>query len=166
MTTKYENYSASEGADGIADNGTDYFQTFTPQISHTISSVKLTCRKVDPTGAGTAKVSIRNTDGGGLPTGGDLSVHSVNTNTLPSSYSLFEFVLDTPIVLIAGITYAIVCHQTNTDNAWQWKVDFTTPTYSRGTSGYIVGGTATDENYDADFEEWGNRLFIPKVTII
>lgn len=130
-------------------------QTFTPTVTHTITSVKLIIyRKTSP---GTVTVSIRATDVNGQPTGTDLCSGTTNGNTLPTGppYDLREITFGVGYQLTAGIKYAIVVRVAAASVRWRF----------RNTSGYANGQVEQSDNsgstwvsysaFDCMFEEWG-----------
>ncbi len=87
-------------------------QTFTPATAHGCKKVSLyTHRYGDLTGVNLT-VSIRNTDGSGHPTGGDLVSKTVDANSISTDYAWVEFEFATPASLLASTKYAIV-----------WRID-------------------------------------------
>ena len=156
---RYEYYIT--GDDGVAGfYGTDWVtQTFTPSISHTITSVKL---KVFRGGSpGILTVSIRATDGVGKPTGSDLCLGTTDGDTLTTNIAgeWRMIALWSGYDLVATTKYAIVIRAINGSdgNAVAVRVDTTTPTYAGGSHGFSLdsGDTwALAENYDWMFEEW------------
>lgn len=135
-------------------------QTFTPSVTHTITSVKL---KLFRNGLpGTITVSIRATSGG-QPTGTDLCSGTTNGDTLTTSAPGVwrEIALGSGYGLSAGTTYAIVIRATSGDssNYVLWRVDGSSPTYGGGM--YLLSSNSgsswtSGASYDLMFEEWGN----------
>ena len=132
MATLYENYITGDtDSRGLGLN--DWVaQTFTPSISHTVTSVKL---KLWRGLCGTVTVSIRATDAGGKPTGADLASGTIAqaTITTVSPGAWYEVLLGDGTALIASTKYAIVVRapNANTDSSLQWRID-TTGAYTGG----------------------------------
>ncbi len=156
---KYQYYSA--GDDGDKDSfGINWLgQTFTPEVTHLISKVKLKLFKVgDP---GTSIISIRTTVAG-KPTGADLCSGSiVDTNiTVDTNGEWYEITLGDGFELQVGVTYAIVLRSPDGDgsNKISWRTDGSSPTYSGGLQvGSSDSGVDWDtfSGVDCMFEEWG-----------
>jgi hypothetical protein len=76
-----------------------------------------------------------------------------------------EVTLGAGAPLSAGVEYVIQCRPDAPDanNYLQWRGQYTTPTYTRGTfvSSSDGGSTWTVYNYDCNFEEWGG-VFVEK----
>lgn len=116
MATLYENstweYSESAGIRNFYATFW-YAQTFTPQITHDISSVKLSLARQPGELPGTITVSIRNTTAG-KPSGNDLCSGTTTGNDLPElgwpspAPEEREITLDSNPTLAAGTKYAIV----------------------------------------------------------
>lgn len=83
-------------------------QTFTPSASHDCKKVALHIQRVDDLAGVSLIVGIRNTDGSGHPTGGDLTSKVVSANSISTDYGWVEFEFDTPASLSAETKYAIV----------------------------------------------------------
>ncbi len=174
MATLYERYN-SEG-DAVSDNASFSANwdamTFTPSISHTITSVRLYMRRDGS--PGTMTVSIRATSGG-EPTGSDLDgiTGTTNANTLPAypaGREWREVTLGVGIALTAGIKYAIVirCAGNSSSNQTRWGTDNSSPTYAGGEhynsadSGSTWNPTGTHS--DDLFEEYGEPIGTSTVT--
>jgi prepilin-type N-terminal cleavage/methylation domain-containing protein len=112
----YENNTQDDDIDNLCGSDAWKAQTFTPQISHNINSVKLKLtRGPDPYGdaAGcTFTASIRATDGFGLPTGGDLTSATLPcSSVLPDNSwasNIYTFNFGVGYNLSAGVKYAII----------------------------------------------------------
>lgn len=82
-------------------------QTFTPQQPQTIASITLPLRR-DGT-PGTITISIRATDADGHPTGPDLTLGTIDGDTLPTAHpGEWRFFDLTPLLLDEYVKYAIV----------------------------------------------------------
>lgn len=160
MATKYESYEdtmqAYSSAYGVHWKG----QTFTPQISHTITSIFLYLEKVDT--PGDLVVSIRATSGG-VPTGGDLTSGTLVEAAIPASFGWASLGV-TAYALTAGVMYAICWRATagtSTSDCIRHGMD-TPGLYTRGT--YIdsddSGANWYDygAQYDALFQDWGTAI--------
>ncbi|NTW31247.1 MAG: hypothetical protein HGB12_01205 [Bacteroidetes bacterium] len=158
---KYEYYIINNNGDaGVY--GTEWrSQSFTPAVSHQITSVKIKAYK---TGSpGTLTVLLKNTDGNGKPTGSDLTTGTIDANsfTTASAGDWYEISLAT-YNLSANTKYAIVLKAVAGDgsNYVYWKLALT-GAYTGGTylNSSNSGTTWSDNtNMDAMFEEWGVPL--------
>uniref|UniRef100_A0A6M3KJQ9 Uncharacterized protein n=1 Tax=viral metagenome TaxID=1070528 RepID=A0A6M3KJQ9_9ZZZZ len=82
-------------------------QTFTPDTTHIIGSVKLKMLRVDT--PGTLTVSIRATDGSGHPTGPDLCSGTMDGDTISAvTPTLYTIYIESGAELTAAVKYAIV----------------------------------------------------------
>ena len=134
--TLYENYAINDD-----DYRTVYdiqwrAQTFTPSTPHKITSVDLKIARIDT--PGTLTVSIRATDGYGLPTGGDLCSGTYDADTLGTDTSASCPWTNIPFSVYADLEstmYAIVCRTQGSASidSMAWRSDETSPTYSGGT---------------------------------
>jgi len=135
-------------------------QSFTPQSSHKITSVKIKLCRVGSPGAGT--ISIKATDGAGKPTGADLCSASIDGNSLPTDPTLLGFSLGAGTNLSAGTKYAIVWRLAggDTNNYVQTRYMYT---------GTYAGGAAIESSdsgvtwdvwtdWDFVFQDWGESL--------
>ncbi len=116
MAFRYEHYS---NTGGITVWSTPFWQgnfrldivhqTFTPQISHTITSVRLFLRKTDNTQVSLWSIGIRATDGNGTPTGSVLAGFFENPIIADTAFDWqwIEFTLSSGLALTAGVTYSI-----------------------------------------------------------
>jgi len=164
MSTLYEYYNTGEDSYGYvgAYSGALWRgQTFTPQVSHKITSVKLKLYRYGS--PGTITVGIRATDGSGHPTGEDLCSGTTNGNTLPTTYGTAEWreiTFASGYDLSASTKYAIVVRAINGGdyNHVRWLHDSTDATYSGGAQEYSENSGSsweTDAGIDLMFEEWG-----------
>jgi len=166
MATRYEHYITGDDQAGTAYD--DYWQgqTFTPSVGHTIKSVKLLLYRVGS--PGTITVSIRATDGGGLPTGNDLCSGTTNGDLITDGTDgeWIEITLGAGDELEADETYAIIIRALDGDvsNSILWRVDGSSPSYAGGSDVYSGNGGedwTAYTGYDYMFEEWGD----PSLTI-
>ena len=171
MATLYERYQSGATADLGRWDTRWGGQTFTPSVSHTITSVKLFMRRDDL--PGTMTVSIKATDGGGLPTGADLTSGTTDADTLPeypASREWREISFGAGTVLTASTTYAIVFRTPDTDlpNQCRLGIDQTSPTYAGGATcnSSDSGGSWAFQGVDTDalFEEYGDPIGTSTVT--
>lgn len=162
MANLYEYYNTGDDGGRVTWSGVgDTAQTFTPQVSHRITSVKLKLYRVGS--PGTLTVGIRAT-AGGQPTGGDLVSGTTNGNTLPtaSPYEWREITLGAGYNLVAGTQYAIVLQVGgDASNYVVWRWDKTSPTYA---GGFLCAGSGESwtqyPDYDMMFEDWGEVIAI------
>lgn len=114
-------------------------QSFTPQITHNITSVKLRCYQTDATSLGATLLSIKAVDGDGKPTGDDLALKSLTKDFGTTPGALHEWVFDTFAVggaclLVASEQYVIVLRAPNTPVNKSILVGrrYTSPAYAGG----------------------------------
>lgn len=163
MATLYESYSEARTTSTSCYGVHWKWQTFTPQIGHTITSVFLYLRKIGSPGDLT--VSIRATSGG-VPTGSDLATGTLLEADIPSSEGLVEVALS-EYALVADTKYAIIWRALDGDaNNYVRTYMDANALYTRGTFGdsddsgenwYDYG----EDGYDVPFQEWGNPLGFP-----
>lgn len=159
-TTLYEHYSTGN------DDGWEFYsqyirgETFTPELSHTITHIKLMLNRQGLPGTLYAHITPTLA---GVPTVPDVSLGYIdgNTLTLLPTGKWYDIPLDPPYPLTAGTMYAIVClaPSGNRHNFPEWQVDRTAPTYPRGTRCWSndLGVTWNiSPLYDYLFEEWGH----------
>jgi hypothetical protein len=158
----YEYYNTGDDS-SVSVWGVQWFaQSFTVGSSpHTVAQVKLMLWR---TGSpGTITVSIRATDANGYPTGSDLTVGTLDGNSLTTSSSgaWYTITFSQEITLSANTKYAIVVRapSATSGNYVNWRLDSTSPTYAGGT--YMVSGDSgaswsAPYNYDFMFEVWGH----------
>lgn len=158
---RYEYYIPVAGATSQTFYGRKWkAQTFTPSVSHRITSVKLLiARRGSP---GILTVSIKATDGYGEPTGADLCSGTLNVNSITTNENgaWYEITLGAGYILNASTKYAIVVRVSSQDsrNNLYWIADVTEATYPGGRF-YISGDYGVSWSgytaYDWVFEEWG-----------
>lgn len=159
MATLYEYYNTGDD-NNLTVYGTVWnAQTFTPQIAHHITSVRLKLYRIGS--PGTLTVSIKAVDANGHPTGADLCSGTIDGNSLTTNTAgaWYEITLSGGTALAANTKYAIVAKIVGGDasNDVNWRRDSTSPTYDRGNveSSADGGGTWVAWTSDAMFEEWG-----------
>jgi hypothetical protein len=160
MSTKYENFTTdSNAASTITTTTRLEGQTFTPSISHNITSVKLELKK--SSGAtGTATISIRAVAGtppNELPTGGDLCSGTIALSGITQSKVWYEITFSSSTTLTAGIKYAIVIGVPDISGTFYIYAN-TAGGYAGGGDVYYLTSWATNEPVDLVFEEWGDPL--------
>lgn len=132
-------------------------QTFTPQVTHNQTSVKL---KLFRSGSpGTITCYLFGT-AAGLPVAPILRYKTYNGNSITTNANgeWVEFVWETPYKVTAGVKYAIVLVSPNKGGSIWWQEDVTSPTYTGGNKIFSVDGSATFDNYygtDMMFETYG-----------
>ena len=162
---RYEYYNT--GADGTGHFYITYWcaQTFTPTISHKITSIKLELETSGhPIGIGTFGIRATNITTG-KPTGNDLCNGTLDMDAIPGGSSAwYEISLGTGSDLTAGTKYAIVAR---TDNGsagayGEWDADISLATYNGGQIEESNNSGSTWTSYptqDYMFEEWGPTLY-------
>ena len=132
-------------------------QTFTPQVTHNQTSVKL---KLFRSGSpGTITCYLFGT-AAGLPVAPILRYKTYNGDSITTNANgeWVEFVWETPYQVTAGVKYAIVLTSPNSGGSIWWQEDVTSPTYTGGNKIFSVDGGATFDNYygtDMMFETYG-----------
>ena len=157
--TRYENYTTANAIDifyGTNVKG----QTFTPQVTHTLTKVRLPLLKQGNPG-GSVLVNIYATDASGLPAGSALAYGSILCSDIAASWTetWYDISLGTGCQVQAGVKYAIIFSAPSADanNPLYYWVN-TNDGYS---GGWVVGSSGTawfsisSQGWDADFEEWG-----------
>lgn len=134
-------------------------QTFTPAISHTITSVTIKGYRSSAADEAVITLSIRTTGTGGdagKPSGADL-VSATRTRTdfpLSANTGWMEFDLDEGVALTAGTMYAIVMRTDSASHTISWRQDGTGPTYSGGT-----GATSSNGGVDWSIASSSDQMF-------
>lgn len=164
--TMYENYYNTDDWGGLFYTGSLFYygQTFTPSISHNITSVDVRMYRMGAPG-GNIVANIYATSGG-LPNGASLASGSIAGSTVPvfPTYGWMSITLTTPTTLTAGTKYAIVLTNTGgsggIDDLYVWcGGGCGTGTYSGGDYCYNDGGVwGNYANYDLGFREYGVLL--------
>ena len=157
----YESYTTG-GYASYYFCGTQWIaQTFTPQTSHKITSVKLEFDRY-PAAIGTITASIRATDAGGHPTGGDLCSGTMDGNLLTGSPAWYTITLGSGYNLSAGTKYAIVVRISSDCSTsfanWYFNSSGTYPYGWGELSGNSGSSWASSTGYDFMFEEWGDPV--------
>lgn len=158
----YEHLSTERSpmAGWMVDNVYWLGQTFTPSISHKITSVKFYGYR--DLALGTITASVRATNAEGLPTGADLTSGTLDGNSLPIGIlnrDWFEITIAS-YPLLANTKYAICLRPASGDIDVLLGTD---NTYTRGTlcetsdSGASWSDWGGDVN-DSMFEEWGIEI--------
>jgi len=162
----HDNPNAGSNTYGVNWDG----QTFTPVISHKITSVKLHLYKEwGATSIGIVTASIRATDVNGLPTGGDLTSGIFNGDSIPEDPNAAW--IEIPLVLYqlnANTKYAIVFRAPSAMGpvSWggsgyiNWDARINDATYAGGATVRSTDSGATwltggQQPSDYLFEEWG-----------
>lgn len=165
MTVKFEYYITNDDtADGLGGTSWDC-QTFTPLTTHRITMIKLKLFRNKQTPyvtVGTITVGIRATDSG-KPIGDDLCSGTVDGDslTIDTDGEWAEITLEVGYTLIVDTKYAIVIRApdaTSDGDAFYWRTDEGSPTYTRGNNEFSDDSGATwttYTDYDMMFEEWG-----------
>jgi len=157
MATKYERWETLGGSDyfGIYENYWEA-QSFTPSITHILTSIKLLGYVYGGYTVGEITVSIRAVDGSNLPTGDDLSVGTYNGNTIGGTDEWFEIPMS-PISLFAGTEYAIVIRVVGPDDLkLRYNIGYASGQESYSTDSGANWGHTGAGNRDIHFQEWGN----------
>lgn len=138
-------------------------QTFTTQASYDITSVKLSIKRTEPgNDTGDFTVSIRETDGSGHPTGGDLAVGIIDGNGVDgNNREWVEITFDSSYTLSDATKYAIVTRTENSDSmSWGRRNSdvYDGGNYEKSTDSGVEASWSTLSGYDHLFETWGNTI--------
>ena len=139
-----------------------YAQTFTTSEAYSISSVRLKIYRLGE--PGTATVSIRETDDGGDPTGGDLCSGTINANTITTDTSggWYEVEFSSNYDLEASTQYAVIVRAVAGDssNYVGWRYDSTGTLADGNYEASTNGGMSWTANtsYDFMFSTWGDDV--------
>ena len=138
-------------------------QTFSPPVSHVITSVEIKARRQGF--PGTITVSIKATDGNGQPTEADLASGTTDGDTFISDVGdppgeWREISLGGGTSLTGGQKYAIVIRALTGDesNNLQWRLDSSSPTYTGGNREVSLNASTTwttFSNHDLLFKVHG-----------
>lgn len=158
MSVRYEYCDASPVAVSKIYGTIYHAQSFIPQVTHTITSVKLYLSK-NGSPTGTLTVEIKATTGEyNVPTGAVLCSGTLSESTITTG--LNEITLGDGTLLAVSAIYAIVVHSSGgssgTCSQW-WDMNTGNPyvngrSYFSGDSGVMWIG---DVDIDFIFEEWG-----------
>jgi hypothetical protein len=137
-------------------------QTFTPTISHTVTSIKFKAYR-DGASNYTVTAGIYATSGG-LPTGSPLATGTMASSgiTTSSPGAWYEITIGAGANLVASTMYAIVIDNKDADtgNRLLWRQD-TNSAYAGGSACLSSDSGANWESYgvndDVMFEEWGSN---------
>lgn len=164
MATKYEYYDTgydnTQYCYGTAGRG----QTFTPSVRHEIQTVKVYISKTNAPDA--LDIDIKATSAG-LPTGASLASGQIAAGDVGAGVDWETCTLGTPIILEAGVMYAILLLSTGSvwQNLYNVGRDSGSATYSGGTELTSVDGGSSwsiSSGSDMYFEELGD----PKISFI
>ena len=131
-------------------------QSFTPQITHRITSVRLFCYRVYSALSFKLTAAIYAAPSN-VPSGPSLAYGEIPATSLPTGWNWVEVPLDVPFATLqAGWKYAIAFHYTSTNSNYYVYWSIANP-------GGYSGGVWLDQgspNYTRDgrFEEWGALL--------
>ncbi|KKN59421.1 hypothetical protein LCGC14_0542560 [marine sediment metagenome] len=153
----YEQYITGDDADASTWGANWTAQTFTPSTNHKCVGVNVYIGIAGTPGE--MIISLRATDGNGLPTGADLISDTISAGEIDSigTNVWVEASFSAGYNLIAGTTYAIVLRAvdgTGTSDDIDWRVDSSSPTY---TGGSRIDSTDSGSNWTADTA--GDLLF-------
>lgn len=168
MADKFEFYTPDVTQDGPSYSHFHWGgQTFTPAISHRITSVKVKLLRWNSPGLITVGVHVTGPDG--RPSGGPVVSGTTDGNSLPvAGGAVREVPLSGYLVGVAGETYAISIQPASPldINSVYWASKYPAPGYAGGSALFSNDDGVTWGFRDADnwFEEWGVREY-PEVPI-
>jgi hypothetical protein len=161
MAQLYESYNAPyDSAMGASGGGTFRAgQTFTPQVAHVLTMVKLRMYRSSPSLYGTLYCGIFATSAG-KPTGTALVSTTIDYSTMSTSWpgEVVEIPFTPGVLVEAGLPYAIVIWMTGgADAYWAHALFQMVGSYGGGTrvgsdNGGATWSTTADDYW---FEEWG-----------
>ncbi len=161
--TLYEYYNTGDTSYFSAHDTAWVAQTFTPEISHEITLVKLKLYRNIAFGEYTIKITT--TDEAEYPTDNVLCSTTFDSEpiTTQSPGEWYEFTLDEPAILSMDIVYAIIIHGTPglPNPTIYWRDDPTAPEYPRGNAYRSSNSGESWTRYlydDLMFEDWGYPL--------
>jgi hypothetical protein len=131
-------------------------QSFTPQITHRITSVKLYCYRVYSASSFKLTTAIYAAPSN-TPVGPSLAYGEIPATSLPESWNWVEVPLNAPYAILqSGVKYAVAFNYTSTNSNYYVYWSIANP-------GDYPGGVWLDQgspNYirDGRFEEWGELL--------
>ena len=162
---QYEYYITGDHTLGSVYGAAWKGQTFTPQVAHKVTTLKLKLYRLGS--PGTATYTIRATDGT-HPIGGDLCSGTIDGNglTLDSGGLWYEITLGAGTDLNASTKYAIVGRAPSGDigNLVGWRSNTSAGAYAGGNyeeSSDSGVNWASHMPGDFMFEEWGNAPSTP-----
>jgi hypothetical protein len=164
--TQYEYFNTNDDT-AVAIWGVNWSSetfTITPE-AHSVAQVLLRLYRIGT--PGTVTLSIRETNGGGLPTGPDLASATLNGDTLTTSTSgvMYAFDFDPAPSLEYDEVYSLVLRNptgTSGSVCIMWRMDGSAGSYSGGSECLSTNsGTSwtADTDDDYHFEIWGDPLF-------
>jgi hypothetical protein len=165
--TLFENCIGGDMSNWQAYGTTWVCQTFTPQVTHRITSVKLYCMKGSSGSTGNAVVSIQAVTGAdNHPAGSDLTdAVVVACSSLPANGSpdWKEWTFSSPVVLTKLVRYAIVIRAPDAASNYGIVCKYDTPSlYGTGEAGQSANSGSTWDMYsglfDIYFQEYGLEI--------
>jgi len=161
MAQLYESYNAPyDAAMGASGGGTFRAgQTFTPQVAHVLTMVKLRMYRSSTSLYGTLYCGVFATTAG-KPTGTALVSTTIDYSTMGSSWpgEVVEIPFEPGVLVEAGLQYAIVIWMTGGPNSyWAQAVYKMVGSYGGGTRVVSENGGSSWSTTADDFwfEEWG-----------
>jgi len=160
----FESYtSGMDNQDQLSAAARYLAQSFTPAVSHTITSIKIQGSK-SGTGSPTMTIywNVYLADANGKPTGAALCSGSCLGSAFStySAFSVAEITLGAGSLLTASAKYIIVanCPEATGSKVIYWKMDATSPAYAGGNHLVSTDSGATwtlSTAKDFYFEDWG-----------
>ena len=154
--TKYESYEINEDSFWEFFGANYCAQTFTPDTTHIVTSIKIKAYKVGSPGTITATILATS---GGVPTGGALGTGTTDGNafTTSSSGAWYEITITGSPLLDASTKYALQIRAADgsAGNTIKWLIDVTSPTYAGGNAVWYAGSWTPHADKDLLFIEYG-----------
>lgn len=160
MATLYEYYDEGDDSEASSATYNVHAQTFTPQASFSLGSIRTKIRRTGGSQTGSVDVHIYPTDGDGHP---NIVVsppsllgesNTVAWADVPTTAGWVTFTFPTPISLVAGTKYSL---NHSGGSSIRWQYDSAVSKYPRGAREYQaggVGGWVTQVGSDFMFETW------------
>jgi len=131
-------------------------QSFTPQITHKITSVKLYCYRVYSASSFKLTAGIYAAPSN-TPVGPSLAYGEIPATSLPESWNWVEVPLNTPYAILqSGVKYAVAFHYTSTNSNYYVYWSIANPGGYSG--GVWLNQGSPNSTRDGRFEEWGELL--------
>jgi len=164
MATLYEHYNTNDDDHCNTHDDWQQWQSFTPQVSHNITLVKIKAWRVGS--PGTVTVDIKVADVEHKPTDSALTSGTFDGNAITTSIpGEWVEVSLTPYQLDADTEYGLHIHcGGDINNQVHPRDDESSPTYERGYWGQTTDGGSYWSVYSTRcfmFEEWGDAGGVP-----
>ena len=168
----FESYTANDdgavGEDG--SSGVYTAQTFTMRANANITQIKVKIYKTGTPSNGICRITA--VDANGQPTGSNLAFGTITSAsvTADSGGAWYTITLSVALDVTKGTKYAIiVVTDHNATNHYNWRVDASSPAYTRGNREHTTdGGSNWTAHIGSDFlfEVVGSKSFTPPDDVV